>query len=128
MPVYLFSASDISPSTFSHSIESFYKNCDDSFGVVLPEPDFLHLLGLLELSSSIETELISSQDFKSIFDLSNLKLPELNLEEFNSLYEEWLKLTGRESSMDEYGQLVFIQNYASIWNMKKYRFVLVENS
>ena len=43
MKNYLFSVSDISPSTFSNSIENVYKNCDDSFSVALPEPDFLHL-------------------------------------------------------------------------------------
>lgn len=124
---YLFSVSDISPEVFANSIDSFYNNCDDSFSVVLPESDFLHLLELLKLSRVAETKLTSSQDFSSIFDLSNLKYPELSLDEFDSLYEQWLKLTSRESGMDEYGQLIFIHSYAAGWNLKKYRFILVEN-
>lgn len=32
-----------------------------------------------------------------------------------------------ESSMDVYGQLIFIHSYAVDWNLKKYRFILVEN-
>lgn len=124
---YLFSASDISPEVFANSIDSFYNNCDNSFSVALSESDFLHLLDLLKLSCVEETELTSSQDFSSIFELSNLKYPELSLDEFDLLYEQWLKLTGRESSMDEYGQLIFIHSYAADWNLKRYRFILVEN-
>ena len=128
MPAYLFSASSTSPSLFSDSIENLDDSCDDYFTVVLSESDFSIFLDLLGLSGAIENKLTSSQDFKSIFDLSSLEIPELSLEEFNTFYEVWLKKVGRESSMDEYGQLIFIQGYAVSWNLKKYRFVLVENS
>lgn len=128
MQAYLFSASDISPDLFSHSIEKFYESCDSIFEVVLSESSFRDLLSLLGLSNSVESELTSNQDFAYIFDLSKLKFPELTPEEFDAFYEVWLKKTGRESTMDEYGQLIFIQSYAAIWNLKEYRFVLVEKS
>lgn len=124
---YLFSASNLSPIHFSQSFEALFEVCENNiFDVVLPNSDFIKLLYLLSFENVSKFSLNSSQDFESIYDLSNAKFPELSHEEFNIFYENWLKNTGRESTMDEYGQLIFIQGQATLWNLKDYRFILVE--
>ncbi len=80
------------------------------FGVKLPSP----------------IPLPTNGDFSLLFDYSEKYLPTLTSESFSLVYNEWLRLTGREGSMDEYGQLVFLQGFAEDWNTKASRFILRE--
>jgi hypothetical protein len=84
------------------------------------------LLGLLGVDGFIEESLPNSIYFSNVIDLSQFKFPELSIEEFDELYESWLSKTARESSMDEYGQLIFIQGQAQKWNQRRNKVVLCE--
>jgi hypothetical protein len=66
-------------------------------------------------------------DFDAIFDYSDNSLPMLSPDGFDIFYEEWLRLSGRESTMDEYGQLLFLNGLAARWNARASRFILRES-
>lgn len=122
---YIFASSNDSIEKVTGSIEALDEACTDFFEVVLSnESEFNILMGLLGLEGSAKVELSKSTDFSVSYDYSASLLPEQSTEEFDEFYELWLKKTGRDSSMDEYGQLVFIQGHASLWNKRINRFVL----
>lgn len=103
------------------------ENCEEYFSVVLDSDDELRMLmELLGVTCLKETSLTSNEDFSSVFDYSVQRLPQLSKEDFDKLYDEWLRKSGRESTMDEYGQLIFLQGLADAWNMMASRFVLCE--
>lgn len=111
----------------SASLEAMDKNCEEYFEVVLEGDDeFRILMGLLRVHSLTETLLSSNEDFSSVFDYSEQQLPQLSKDDFDTLYDEWLRQAGRETSMDEYGQLIFLQGRADRWNKMANRFVLCE--
>jgi len=80
-------------------------------GIVLPPPIFLPLAG----------------EFEALFDYSDQFLPILRQDDFDAFYEAWLRQSGRETSMDEYGQVLFFQPSSSAWNARASRFILRES-
>ena len=127
MQNYLF----VSPSSLDEkvfkSIESLEGACEECFSVSLSsQKEFQVLLNFLGIFDLIEENLLNSNDFSKKIDISNNRLPEFNQEEFNEFYDSWLLKTGRESSMDEYGQLVFILGKFKEWNQRLNKVVLKE--
>lgn len=111
----------------SASLEAMAENCEEYFQVVLEDDDELRLLmGLLGVTYLAETLLSSNKDFSAVFDYSAQQLRQLSKADFDTLYDEWLRRSGRETSMDEYGQLIFLQGRADRWNKMASRFVLCE--
>ena len=108
------------------SLLSFDASYSDWFEVVLSdEKELKILLELLEIKNYKESPLSNSEDFYKIIDFSSSFFPEFDMETFDVFYDKWLYKSGRESDMDEYGQLVFIQGHAKEWNKKNSRFVLL---
>lgn len=127
MKSYVFAVSNEPVMVASASLESMDDNCEEYFQVVLEGDDELRILmGLLGVHSLTETLLSSNEDFSSVFDYSKQQLPQLSKDNFDTLYDEWLRKSGRETSMDEYCQLNFLQGCADHWNKMANRFVLCE--
>jgi hypothetical protein len=124
---YIFASPNTKDRCVLNSIESLESVCDEFFDVALSGKKELEiLLALLGIGSVIEESLPASEDFSSLIDLSEFNIPELDKDEFDALYESWLIKTGRESNMDEYGQLIFIQGRAKSWNKRPIKVVLIE--
>jgi hypothetical protein len=127
MKSYVFAVSDRPVMEVSASLEAMTENCEEYFPVVLEDDDELRLLmGLLGVTHLAETLLSSNKDFSAVFDYSAQQLRQLSKDDFDTLYDEWLRRSGRETSMDEYGQLIFLQGRADRWNKMANRFVLCE--
>jgi len=127
MKSYVFAVSNRPITEASASLEAMDENCEEYFQIVLEDDDELKLLmGLLGVNFFAETSLSSNEDFSSVFDYSHQQLPRLSNDDFDQLYDEWLRRSGRETSMDEYGQLLFLQGRADSWNKMANRFVLCE--
>lgn len=126
---YVFASCNEPGLVAASSLESLERECDQFFAVALANDEELELLmGLLGIRSLIKTTLSANDDFSAFFDYSASLLPSLNGADFDTFYEEWLRMSGRESTMDEYGQLVFLQGHAVNWNAKSSRFVLLEKA
>jgi hypothetical protein len=124
---YVFASSNEPGLIAASSLESLEGVCDQFFAVALANDEELELLmRLLGIRSFSKTTLPANDDFTALFDYSDTFLPQLNCADFDVFYRKWLRLSGRESTMDEYGQLVFLQGHAVNWNTKSYRFVLLE--
>ena len=124
---YVFTATDRPMSSASASLIAMDEACQEYFPVVLESDDELKILmKLLGVDFLAETPLLSNEDFSAVFDFSAMKLPQLSEEEFDKIYDEWLRRSGRQTSMDEYGQLIFLQGRGDSWNAKANRFVLRE--
>ena len=104
------------------SVEELYSVCEETFSVALSSSKELEIL----LSLLGVDDLPNSEDFSNFIDVSKYKLPELSESGFDKLYEQWLLKTGRETNMDEYGQLIFIQGKAQEWNQRSNRIILNE--
>ncbi len=85
----------------------------------------MSLLGIRPLT---KTSLPANEDFSVLFDYSASLLPQLDGADFDAFYGEWLRKSGRESTMDEYGQLIFLQGRATNWNTRSSRFILLEKA
>lgn len=84
-------------------------------------------MSLLGILLERPVSLPPSGDFEALFDYSDQFLPMLSEEGFDAFYEEWLRRSGRETSMDEYGHVLFFKTYSSTWNARASRFVLRES-
>jgi hypothetical protein len=127
MNSYVFAVSNNPIAAVCASLEAMNENCEECFQVVLENNDELRtLMDLLGVERLPMTMLSSNADFASVFDYSAYLLPQLSKDDLDAFYDEWLRRTGRETSMDEYGQLVFLQGRGDSWNKVKYRFVLCE--
>lgn len=101
--------------------------CDELFSVTLASDDKLELLmGLPGIEPLPSISLRFNTEFLALFDYSEKFLPQLTQEDFDVFYEKWLRLTHRNSSMDEYGQLLFLQGRAASWNKMASRVILRE--
>jgi hypothetical protein len=127
MKSYVFAVSNRPVMVASASLEAMDENCEEYFQVVLEDDDELRILmGLLGVEFLAETSLSSNEGFSSVFDYSEQRLPQLSKDDFDTLYDEWLSRSGRETSMGEYGQLIFLQGRGDGWNKMASRFVLCE--
>ena len=109
------------------SIEELYNECEETFSVALSNSKELEiLLSLLGIDDFVVEDLSNSEDFSNFIDISKYKLPELSESGFDKFYEQWLLKTDRETNMDEYGQLIFIQGKAQEWNQRPNIIILNE--
>ena len=127
MKSYVFAVSNKPIQSAYASIEAMSENCEEYFHVVLENDEELDtLMGLLGVEQLPMIRLPSNEDFASVFDYSAYLLPQLSKDDFDAFYDEWLLRSGRETTMDEYGQLIFLQGRGDSWNRMAYRFVLCE--
>jgi hypothetical protein len=90
--------------------------------------NFENLKAMLTFSFNVEIELkeLASNDDKQIFDLTAYKDNCISLDEFENNYPEWIKISGRQNTMDEYGNLVSIIGYVNRNIDKKHLLLLTE--
>ena len=106
------------------NVETFVNNYPDFQTVVLADENELKmLLGLIQISEIVSQNLISGE-FSKFWDLSRFSLPELDDQQFDKFYENWIEKSHRENNMDEYGNLIFLQGLSTKWNKLKYRFIV----
>ncbi len=114
-----------------NSVESLIDDCgfENIFGVGLSSHKELEiLLHFLGVADFVEESLPHNKIYSSVINLSSFKLPEFNQDDFDTFYQLWLAETGRENSMDEYGQLLFIQGLATRWDQRPYKVILSERA
>jgi len=129
MPAYVFVSSERPWAPAAASIDALLGASPEFFAVVLAgDEELALLLSLLGISLPSPVLLPPSADFSAIFDYSADLLPIFTQEEFDAFYSDWLRLSKRESTMDEYGQLIFLQGHGKYWNSKASRFILRENA
>ena len=108
-------------------VETFVENYPDRQNVVLTNEGelrlLLELMGILEFSD-IE---LNNEVFSKYWDLSHFKFPEFDRRQFDQFYENWIQKANRDSSMDEYGNLIFLQGLTPKWNRLNYRLIIKEN-
>nr|WP_315482081.1 hypothetical protein [uncultured Undibacterium sp.] len=109
----------------NENLDKVFDNFTDINNIVLENKRELAIL-LNLLSLQLPEPSILSGDFEYQFDLSTQRMKEFNQESFDEFYDHWIKLTNRESSMDEYGQLAFINGNANTWNKRLCRYILQE--
>jgi len=109
-----------------NNVEKFLVSYSDFQTVVLNnEKELKLLLTLLGIEHTNELEL-KGTEFTKFWNLSEFHLPEFNPEEFNLFYEKWINISGRDNNMDEFGNLVFLQEKSSKWNKLQYRLIVKE--
>ncbi|WP_156804505.1 hypothetical protein [Gallaecimonas xiamenensis] len=127
MQHFLFASPSTTDRNVLNSISSLDEVCEGFFEVYLSGLVELKILfSLIGINNVTEEPLPRSDDFASVIDISQYKIPEFSTEDFEGFYEKWLQATGRESTMDEYGQLVFLQSQSKIWNSRPSKVVLSE--
>lgn len=125
METYIFVALNKYSPEDLNNIELYLLETENFYAIVLSgEKELQILFELLKIGSFKTVSLHDNDYFQKALDISDSLLPKLNQDKFDELYAEWLKTTGRESSMDEYGQLIFLQGQFENFNSKKYRLVL----
>jgi len=90
------------------------------------ENELTLLLKLMEMPEFVSQNLNNS-DFSKFWDVSGFKLPELDNQQFDKFYENWIQKSHRENNMDEYGNLIFLQGLSKKWNKLKYRLIVKSN-
>jgi len=107
-------------------LEKFADNYPDFQTVTLNNENELKLLlELMGIDGFICHDLDNSE-FTKYWNLSNSKLPELDEEQFDQFYKAWILKSERKNTMDEYGNLIFIQGLSSKWNKLAYRLIVKE--
>jgi len=126
MAFFNFIASDNFNLEHLNHISTFVDNYPGFQTVALNDEGELELL--LELIGITEFSCIELADekFPKYWDLSHVKFPEFDNEQFDQFYQTWIQKSNRENSMDEYGSLIFLSGLSSRWNKLKYRFVVQE--
>ena len=101
MKTYVFAVSNGPVMAASASLQAMIENCKEFFAVALNSDDELRtLMGLLGLTLPAETSLSPNEDFSSVIDYYEQRLPQLTEGDFENFYNKWLHISGRESSMD----------------------------
>ncbi len=109
-------------------VEEFVNSYPDFQTVVLNNETELEILLKLMGIDEFKSQELNEIDFCKYWDLSDFKLPEYNEKEFDQFYQKWIKKTGRENNMDEYGNLIFLQGLSIKWNRLNYRLIVKENN
>jgi hypothetical protein len=122
-----FIASDKFELTDLNDIEKFVDRFPDFQTVTLKDENQLKLLLELMGIDDFQVETLNKTEFEKFWDLSDFRLPEYNEDQFDQFYREWLRTSGRDNNMDEYGNLIFLQGVSSRWNQMKYRLIVKEN-
>lgn len=126
---YIFSAGEsIRRESFVGIIE-FVESFPVFYDVVLDNEHELEiLLNLIGLSLPIKETFEGNNDFEALYDISNQNMKDFSKDGFDSFYDEWIKETQRQNTMDEYGQLIFIYGQANSWNKMLHKFILQEKA
>lgn len=107
-------------------VEKFVDSYPDFQTVILNDEEELNLLlkhiGIERLASCE----IKSTDFTKYWNLSEYHLPEFNEVDFELFYKKWIKILGRENNMDEFGNLIFLQEMSPKWNKMTNRLIVKE--
>ncbi|TXI90416.1 MAG: hypothetical protein E6Q34_09010 [Burkholderiaceae bacterium] len=103
------------------------KNFEDINNIVLEDKNELEIL-LRLIGLSLPDPLIISGEFGNRYDMSGQVMQEISLDGFDDFYANWIELTGRENTMDEYGQLAFLIEKTEAWNKCLSRYILQEKS
>ncbi|MGB4776225.1 MAG: hypothetical protein WBP45_13705 [Daejeonella sp.] len=74
----------------------------------------------------IEFKELTSNNDKQIFDLTDYKDKCISTDELENNYQEWIKISGRQNTMDEYGNLIGIIGYVGRNLDKKHLLLLTE--
>jgi hypothetical protein len=123
-----FIAADHFDLKYLDTVESFVEAFGDFQTVWLKnENELISLFTHMGLPAVIGSE-TDNPLFPKIWDLSGFKLPELDSEQFDLFYDDWIKKSGRAIDMNEYGSLLFLQGLSFQWNKLKYRLVITETS
>ena len=122
-----FIASDNFELTDLNDIEKFVDRFPDFQTVTFKDENQLRLLLDLIGIKNPPVEILDKFEFEKIWNLSDFKLPEYNEEQFDNFYREWLRISGRNNNMDEYGNLIFLQGLSTQWNKMKSRLIVKEN-
>ena len=72
----------------------------------------------------VELSAITSNEDKQIFDLTQYKKDCISTDELEANYQDWIKISGRENTMDEYGNLASIITYINR-NIEKNKLILI---
>lgn len=123
-----FIASDHFDTTILYTIDSFVDDFPDFQTVWLADENELLLLLQRLGFSDIPVYTPDNPIFSKYWDLSSFKFPVLTGESYNEFYDNWIRHTGRENTMNEYGSLLFLQGLTPEWNQRKYRLVMLENN
>ncbi|CAN5462593.1 hypothetical protein BH09BAC6_BH09BAC6_06920 [soil metagenome] len=105
-------------------VEEFDNNYPDYQTVVLTDENELILLLKLMKIPEIVSHNLNNSDFSKFWDFSRFTLPELDNQQFDKFYENWIQKSHRENNMDEYGNLIFLQGLSTKWNKLKYRLIV----
>lgn len=107
-----------------NTVETFVDNYPDFQTVALTDEDeFITLLELIGIHQ-VDCQELKSPVFSTYWDLSKFNFPEFNRHEFDEFYKNWLQKTNRDSNMDEFGMLIFLEGLSPEWNRRRYRIVV----
>ena len=107
-------------------IQKFVDNYPDFQTITLTDENELRLLLELMGINKYSTHEINNSEFTKYWDLSNFKLPELDENQFDQFYRNWIHKSQKNNNMDEYGNLIFLQGLSSKWNKLNYRIIVQE--
>lgn len=121
-----FIAGDQFNMTVFNSVDKFVDTYPDFQTVLLNgEHELKLLLELIGIRDFVSHDL-RDNEFSKFWDLSKYKFPEFNEEQFDMFYDEWIKTSGRNNNMDEYGSLIFIQGLSAKWNRLSFRGIVMD--
>ena len=107
----------------------FEKYITEDLGIESAYIDnFKNLKNLLNFIFNKDFELseIASNEDKQIFDLTKYRNSCIKTKELEEKYNEWILLSNRETTMDEYGQLIGIISYITKKNDKNNLILITE--
>jgi hypothetical protein len=107
----------------------FEKYITEDLGIESAYIDnFKNLKNLLNFIFNKDFELseIASNEDKQIFDLTEYRNSCIKTKELEEKYNEWILLSKRENTMDEYGQLIGIISYITKKNDKNNLILITE--
>ena len=110
------------------NITKFINSYPDFQTLVLNNENELEILLKLMGIDKIKSLKLNESDFCKYWDISNFRLPEYNEKEFDAFYQKWLNKTGRENNMNEYGNLIFLQELSVNWNNLDYKIIVKEKN
>jgi hypothetical protein len=88
--------------------------------------DNLKRMLLFLFKEPIELKALISNDDKQVFDLTSYRDKCISTEELEDNYQVWIKISGRQNTMDEYGNLVGIIAYIKRNPDKRHLILLTE--
>ncbi|WP_196893143.1 hypothetical protein [Aureivirga marina] len=125
MEHYNFFAGNDFKERYLDDIECFVEHFVDFNFVFMDEKELEILLSLIGIPKPKWIE-IDSDDYSKYYDFSGFKLPEFTEDDFKNFYEKWINKSNRNNNMDEYGSLLFLQQFSKRWNQRKFRIIVVE--